>query len=78
MIRCSFAFILILVSGFCFGQEYLIESRYYSVEEGLSSPVVNQITKDHRGFLWVATMFLKRSPIFTRLDAANMNPLSND
>lgn len=37
------------------GQNYLVQINKYSIEDGLSSPVVNEVTKDDRGFLWVAT-----------------------
>lgn len=37
------------------GQNYLVQISKYSIEDGLSSPVVNEVTKDERGFLWVAT-----------------------
>ncbi|MGB0368785.1 MAG: two-component regulator propeller domain-containing protein, partial [Flavobacteriales bacterium] len=36
-------------------QEYLIESRHFSVADGLSNQVVNEITKDRNGFIWIAT-----------------------
>ncbi|MFT4525995.1 MAG: ligand-binding sensor domain-containing protein [Bacteroidia bacterium] len=36
-------------------QNYLVEVQHFGMEDGLSSPVVNQITKDKRGFIWLAT-----------------------
>jgi ligand-binding sensor domain-containing protein len=36
-------------------QNYLVEVQHFGMEDGLSSPVVNEITKDKRGFIWLAT-----------------------
>lgn len=36
-------------------QEYVPESKFYSVKEGLSHRQVNDVIEDRQGFIWVAT-----------------------
>ena len=36
-------------------QHYTVSHQHFTTSDGLSSPSVNWVTMDHRGFLWVAT-----------------------
>lgn len=52
----SILFLFVLASSFHLkAQKYVVDVQHFGMEDGLSSPVVNQISKDHRGFIWLGT-----------------------
>ncbi len=54
------SFIFYLIAFFFFiliaqGQDYVPETKVYSVKEGLSHRQVNDVIEDRQGFIWIAT-----------------------
>lgn len=52
--RIYFCLLLLLPFGGR-GQEYILQYRALSVEDGLSSRFVRKVVQDQRGFIWIAT-----------------------
>lgn len=50
--------ILLLLLGLCnLAEAQILPFRTYSIENGLSESVVNDLVQDHEGFLWVGTSY---------------------
>lgn len=50
---CLFVFPFLI--SFVHGQDYIPETKVYSVKEGLSHRQVNDVIEDKQGFIWIAT-----------------------
>lgn len=55
MIRSMLAVWLMLFSAPVISQQQYLLFRHLSTSDGLSSPIVSDITQDHEGFIWIAT-----------------------